>query len=325
MGEWQMGINRINIGNVQLDNNVFLAPLAGISDKPFRQICREMGCGLTHSEMVSAKSIQYNNFKDLLDTSEEERPWAVQLFGRDPDILTDAALRLDDLCPAGVDIVNINMGCPAPKIVKNGEGSALMKEPALVGKIVSALVSKVPKPITVKIRKGFSAGSSNAVEIAQIAQESGAAAVIVHGRTREQFYSGKADWDAIAAVKAALKIPVIANGDIFSPEAAEAIFAHTKCDGIMVARGSFGNPWLFSQIIHNTPPPSLAEKVELALRHCRMTIEHKGEHFGVLEMRKHLSWYIKGMPGATTLRVQINKADSYQAIEKLLIKALEAV
>lgn len=312
-------IGKLKIGQVELDNNVFLAPLAGISDKSFRQICREMGCGLTYSEMVSGKSIQYNNFKNLLDSSEEERPWAIQLFGSDPEILADAACRLEDLCPSGFDIIDINMGCPAPKIVKNGEGSALMKEPLRVAKIISKVVSVTAKPVTIKIRKGFTAQNVNAVEIAKIAQESGAAAITVHGRTREQFYSGNADWDTIAAVKETVKIPVIANGDVFTPQAAKDILIHTKCDGIMIARGSFGNPWLFSQIVFDTPAPSLNDKIETALRHSRMVIEHKGEHVGVLEMRKHLSWYIKGIPGATLLRVQINKVSTYSELQELLL------
>jgi len=309
-------IKPINIGQVKLANNIFMAPMAGITDKSFRQICREHGAGLTYSEMVSAKSIQFNNFKDLLDTSEGERPFAVQLFGRDPNILAEAAQRLDDLCGTTVDIVDINMGCPAPKIVKNGEGSALMKEPLLVGKIVAA-VSRAAglKPVTIKIRKGFTAGTVNAVEIAKIAQESGAAAVTVHGRTRDQFYSGQADWDAIAAVKAAVKIPVIANGDVFSRQAAEGIFQQTGCDGVMVARGALGNPWLFGQILRDEAELGWPAKKDAALRHLYMVIAHKGARNGALEMRKQLSWYVKGHANATEMRKLINRADTVRELE----------
>ena len=310
-------IKPIKIGRVQLANNIFLAPMAGISDKSFRQLCREYGAGLTYSEMVSGKSIQYNNFKELLDTSDNESPWAVQLFGREPNILADAVRRIEYL--KNVSIIDINMGCPAPKIVKNGEGSALMKEPALVGKIVSAVAAATPKPVTVKIRKGFTGENANAVEIAKIAQESGASAVTVHGRTRDQFYSGKADWDAIAAVKAALSIPVIANGDVTSAESAKQIIQHTSCDGLMIARATMGAPWIFEQITKNAEEPNWPAKRELALRHSRMVIEHKGERHGVLEMRKHLCWYIKGLPSATKLRLQINKAANYTDIETLLM------
>jgi len=309
---------QLKIGSVVIKNNVLMAPMAGISDKSFRKLCREMGCGLAYSEMVSAKSINYNNFKDLLDVSDEGRPFAVQLFGREPDTIAEAALRLDDICGGAVDIVDINMGCPAPKIVNNGEGSALMKEPLLAGEIVSTLVRAINKPVTVKIRKGFTNSRANACEIAKIAQESGASAVTVHGRTRDQFYSGEADWDAIAEVKSKLNIPVIANGDVFSAEAAVKILEHTGCDGLMVARGALGNPWIFSQILFNASPPDLEEKMALALRHTRMLTAHKGEYSAILEMRKHLSWYIKGLPKATELRVKINKASSYNEVEALL-------
>lgn len=313
----------VKIGKVQPANNVFLAPMAGITDKSFRQICRECGCGLTYTEMVSAKSILYGNFKYLLDTSEEERgkkPWALQLFGRDPDILAAAVRRIFLSYLLKPSIIDINMGCPAPKIVKNGEGCALMKEPILAGKIISTVVSATDVPVTVKIRKGFD--RTNAVEIAKIAQESGASAVTVHGRTRDQFYSGKADWDAIAKVKAALSIPVIANGDVVSPKTAEEILAHTKCDALMIGRAACGNPWLFKQILTNAPPPGWPEKIDTALRHARMAVEHKGGHIGVLEMRKHLSWYIKGLPRAAALRTRINKAATYAELEKIMLECV---
>ena len=316
-------IQPIKIGHVQLANNVFLAPMAGITDKSFRQLCREYGAGLTYSEMVSGKSIQYNNYKELLDTSEDESPWAVQLFGREPDILSDAACKIAQI--KNLNIIDINMGCPAPKIVKNGEGSALMKEPLLVGKIIAAVVAATDKPVTVKIRKGFTGESANAVEIAKIAQESGASAITVHGRTRDQFYSGQADWDAIAAVKAAVSIPVIANGDVTSPEKAREILRHTACNGIMIARASMGAPWLFSQIIKGEAEPNWPTKIELALRHCRMVIEHKGERSGLFEMRKHLSWYIKGLPSATKLRMEINKATGFDYVKMILLNGIREI
>jgi nifR3 family TIM-barrel protein len=312
-------INPIIIGGAALPNNVFLAPMAGITDRSFRTICREQGCGLTYSEMVSAKSILYDNVntKKLLDNFEGERPFAVQIFGSEPHIMAEAARKLERLC--AFDILDINMGCPAPKIVRNGEGSALMKEPLLAGKIVEAVTRATSKPVTIKTRKGFTPSAVNAVEIARIAQESGAAAVTIHGRTRDQYYSGTADWEIIARVKDALTIPVIGNGDITSPETAAEIFELSKCDGIMIARGALGNPWVFSEIIQNKKRPvSRGEKTETALRHGRMMIEHKGERVGVQEMRKHLSWYIKGQPAAAKLRVLINKANTYKELEELL-------
>ena len=302
----------LKIGDVELKNNVLMAPMAGITDKSFRRLCIEQGAGLTYSEMISGKSILYNNIKHLLDNDDND--WAIQLFGREPNVLAEAARRVAPLAK----IIDINMGCPAPKIVKNGEGSALMKEPALAGKIIEAVARAVNLPVTIKIRKGFTSESANAAEIAKIAQESGAKAVTVHGRTRDQFYSGKADWDAIAEVKAAVSIPVIANGDVVSPQATSAILSHTKCDGLMIARAACGNPWLFSQITNSTSEPDWETKKKLALRHARMVIKHKGEHIGVLEMRKHFSWYIKGLPSATKLRTLINKAATYRELEDLL-------
>lgn len=312
----------IKIGQLQMDNNVFLAPMAGITDKSFRQICREQGIGNSYSEMVSAKSIIHGNVKHLLDASRGEHPWSVQIFGREPDIMAEAVRRLESANLVSVNLIDINMGCPAPKITKNGEGSALMREPALAGKIISAVVKAASVPVTVKIRKGFTAEEVNAAEIAKIAQESGAGAVTVHGRTRQQFYSGQADWDAIASVKASVNIPVIANGDVVSRESAIAILRHTGCDGLMVGRGAQGNPWLFAEILRDEKPPGWPDKIETALRHCRMVIDHKGEHIGVLEMRKHLSWYIKGLPSAGKLRIQINKALTYSDMEQILLGAI---
>ncbi|MCL1998883.1 MAG: tRNA dihydrouridine synthase DusB [Turicibacter sp.] len=306
----------LEIGQVKIPGKIFLAPMAGITDRSFRQICQELGCGLAYSEMVSTKSILYGKVKFLLDKTAKNAPHVIQIFGKDPDIMAKAASILE------ADIIDINMGCPAPKIVKNMEGSALMRSPALVGKIVESVVQAVKVPVTVKMRTGWDAQSINAVEIAKIAEEAGAAAVTVHGRTRNQFYSGKADWSVIAAVKAALKIPVIANGDIDSKTAAEAVIKQTNCDAIMIGRAACGNPWLFNEIATDAAPPSWNDRIQLALRHLKMCIEHKGEHTGVLEMRKHLSFYIKGLHEATKLRIKINKALKYEELEDLLESAV---
>lgn len=313
----------MKIGNVEIENNVFLAPMAGVTDKPFRIICKEMGCGLVYSEMVSAKGMFYEskNTHKLLESDEKERPVAVQLFGSDPVIMAQMAKRLEDM---PIDIIDVNMGCPAPKIVKNGEGSALMKTPELVGKIVKALVESQKKPVTIKFRKGFDDDCINATEIAQIAEANGASAVAVHGRTRQQYYSGKADWDIIKEVKKAVKIPVIGNGDVDSPQKAKELFEHTGCDAIMIGRGAQGNPWIFKRTIHYLktgellPEPTAAERAETALRHARMLIEYKGEYIGVREMRRHLSDYTKGLPGAAAIRGRINCAESYEEIEELV-------
>ncbi|MDD3569645.1 MAG: tRNA dihydrouridine synthase DusB [Lachnospiraceae bacterium] len=313
----------MKIGNLKLDNNVFLAPMAGVTDMPFRILCKEMGCGLVYSEMVSAKGMFYQskNTGKLLEVDPRERPVALQLFGSDPQIMADMAKTLED---APVDIIDVNMGCPAPKIVRNGEGSALMKTPELVGEIVNALVTAQKKPVTIKFRKGFDDNRVNAVEIAKMAEKNGAAAVAVHGRTREQYYSGKADWDIIKAVKAAVDIPVIGNGDIFTSQDAKAIIDQTGCDAIMVGRGCQGNPWIFKRIIHYLetgellPEPTSVERANMALRHAKMLIDYKGEYTGVREMRKHLSDYTKGMKGAAEMRGKINTANSFEQIEAMI-------
>lgn len=307
---------KLKIGNVELENNLILAPMAGVTDLPFRLLCKEQGCGLMYTEMVSAKAILYKNRNTgpLMEVRPEEEPVALQLFGSDPEIVSDIAAQVEDGPYAFIDI---NMGCPVPKIVNNGEGSALMKNPKLVEEILTALVKKVKKPVTVKFRKGFDDDHINAVEIARIAESCGVSAVAVHGRTRAQFYSGKADWDIIRQVKEAVKIPVIGNGDIFTPEDAKRMLYETGCDGLMIARGAKGNPWIFSRTLHYLEtgellgPPDKEELKETILRHAQLQIQFKGEYLGLCEMRKHLSWYTVGLPHSSSLRNDVNQTETW--------------
>ena len=316
-------MKQLKIGNVVLENPYILAPMAGVTDLPFRLLCKEQGAGLLCMEMVSAKAIQYNNknTKALLEIHPEEQPVSLQLFGSDPDVISEIAKQIEELPFA---ILDINMGCPVPKIVKNGEGSALMKNPKLVYEIVSKTVKAIQKPVTVKIRKGFDEDSINAVEIAKIIEDAGGAAVAVHGRTREQYYSGKADWDIIRQVKEAVSIPVIGNGDVVSGESAIAMMEQTGCDGVMIGRGAQGNPWIFSELLEYEKTgvmpqrPSMEELKEMMLRHARLQIEYKGEFLGIREMRKHVSWYTTGLPNSARLRGEINAVESYEGLQELL-------
>lgn len=319
----------MKIGSVNTQNNVFLAPMAGITDKVFRILCKEMGCGLVYSEMVSAKGIFHNstNTKKLLEVDEAEKPTAVQLFGSDPEIMGQMAQRLNEY--KDIAMLDINMGCPAPKIVKNGEGSALMLKPKLAGQVINAVVRASKVPVTVKLRKGFNDDNINVVEMAKIAEENGAGAVTVHGRTREQYYSGKADWDIIKQVKQSVSIPVIGNGDIFSPVDAKNIFEYTGCDGIMIGRGAQGNPWIFKNVIHYLetgellPEPTWEDRLDMAVRHLKMLVEYKGEVVGVREMRKHLGWYIKGLPHSAEMRVLINSTSGLEPMEQVICNMKE--
>lgn len=316
---------KLKIGDVTLENNVILAPMAGVTDLPFRLICKEQGAGLLCMEMVSAKAVHYNNknTEGLMEIHPDEQPVSLQLFGSEPDVMAEAASKIEEKPFA---ILDVNMGCPVPKVVNNHEGSALMKEPKLVGEIVSALVKAIKKPVTVKIRKGFDDDNINAVEIAKIIEASGAAAIAVHGRTREQYYSGKADWDIIRQVKEAVSIPVIGNGDVTDAFSAKKLMDETGCDGIMIGRACRGNPWIFREVTQYLDTgiiperPTRQEVCDTILKHARLQLEYKGEYTAVREMRKHVAWYTAGYPHSAKLRQMVNEIESIAELEESIRK-----
>lgn len=312
-------MSQLKIGSVTLKNNVILAPMAGVSDLPFRLLCAQQGAGMVCTEMISAKAIFYKNknTEELLRIHPEEGPVSLQLFGSDPDIVSEMAKRIEERPFA---VLDLNMGCPVPKVVNNGEGSALMKNPVLAGKIIEKTAAAIQKPLTVKIRKGFDANCVNAVEIAHIAQESGAAAVAVHGRTREQYYSGAADWDIIAKVKAAVSIPVLGNGDVTDADSAKRMLSRTGCDGVLIGRAAQGNPWIFREITaaldgREIPQrPSREEIYDMIVKHAMLSKEYKGEYIAVREMRKHMAWYTTGFPHSSQLRRKINEMETMEQL-----------
>ena len=314
-------MRKIQIGEVTLQNNTILAPMAGVTDLPFRVLCAEQGAGLVCMEMVSAKAIYYKNrnTEELMEIDPGEHPVSLQLFGSDPEIISEMAKQIEE---KPFDILDINMGCPVPKVVNNGEGSALMKNPKLVEEIISRTVKAIHKPVTVKFRKGFDEDHVNAVEIAKIAEQSGAAAVAVHGRTREQYYAGKADWDIIAQVKDAVSIPVFGNGDVTDGKSTAALLKQTGCDGVMIGRAVRGNPWIFREINHYLDTgevlerPTADEVCDTILRHAQMELELKGEYTAVREMRKHIAWYTAGYPRSAALRRQVNEIEDFETLKE---------
>ena len=318
----------MKIGNVELDNKVFLSPMAGVTDLPFRLICKEQDCGMLYTEMINAKALCYDdaNTKKMLKIEEEEHPVAVQIFGSDPEFMGRAAQIMNEYPN---EILDINMGCPAPKVVKNGDGSALLKNPELAAKVLKAVVGNSEKPVTLKIRKGWDDTCINAVEIAKIAEDCGISAIAIHGRTREQYYSGKADWDIIRQVKENVSIPVIGNGDVFEVEDAINMLNQTNCDAIMIGRGAQGNPWIFKRINHYMqtgeilPEPTLEEKIDTAKKHLKLAVEEHGEYVAVREMRKHIAWYLKGLRNSARVRDEINKIESYEEVVNKLNSYME--
>lgn len=314
---------RWKIGSVEIENPFVLAPMAGVTDLPFRKLCKEQGAGLICTEMVSAKAISFHNknTESLMEIDPLEHPVSLQLFGSEPELMAEVAKSIEE---RPFDILDINMGCPVPKVVNNGEGSALLKDPELIGRIIKAVSDAVKKPVTAKMRIGFEGYPVDPVEIAKIMEDSGAAAIAVHGRTRQQYYAGQADWETIRKIKEAVSIPVIGNGDVDSPEKAEALLKETGCDAVMIGRGVRGNPWIFRELNHyfltgeKLSPPSIQEVREMILRHARMQIEKKGEFTGIREMRKHVAWYTAGMRHSAGLRRESNLIADYQELEALL-------
>ena len=318
----------MKIGNVELKNKVFLSPMAGVTDLPFRLICKEQNCGMLYTEMINGKALCYDdeNTKKTLKIEDEEHPVAVQIFGSDPEFMGRAA-EIMNAYPN--EILDINMGCPAPKVVKNGDGSALMRNPKLAEEVLKSVVKNSTKPVTLKIRKGWDDNSVNAVEMAKIAEASGISALAIHGRTREQYYSGKADWDIITEIKNAINIPVIGNGDVFTVEDARNMLDKTGCDAIMIGRGAQGNPWIFKRINHYMetgeilPEPTLEEKINTAVKHLNLAVREHGEYVAVREMRKHIAWYLKGLKGSAKVRDEINKITSYEEVVSRLNEYME--